>query len=204
MKPVDHWIMGIVLAAGASSRMGTPKALLRGGDGTTLLAHQAALLHDAGCTPIAAVVGCDEEEIRAAHAEFEIDWVESLQWEQGQFFSVQAALREAHEDEANGVILLPIDAAGVSAAVVAALLETALRNPHLEAIVPEFEGRGGHPIFLSKAFCRALLMLDPASDEARLDLQLAKSSHVLRLPVNDPQILANINTMEEWERVKRS
>src|SRR6185369_16167688 len=58
-------VAGIVLAAGASSRMGRPKMLLPLAGGTLLSTVAAALL-DAGLPSVVVVLGCDADNVRAA------------------------------------------------------------------------------------------------------------------------------------------
>lgn len=66
MKPSNP-IAGLVLAAGASERMGSPKALLEFPDGTSLLTRQVETLKEGGCTNIFVVVGTDAEKIKSRH-----------------------------------------------------------------------------------------------------------------------------------------
>ena len=56
---------GIVLAAGASQRMGRPKALLPVAAGVPLAARQADVLRAGGCEPVAVVLGAEIARIRA-------------------------------------------------------------------------------------------------------------------------------------------
>ena len=108
MNPI-HQITGLILSAGKSSRMGSPKALLEFKDGATLLSKQVDLLRSANCTDITVVVGADTEAIRQAHTDIEVNWVINDKWELGQFSSLQAGLKSIGSMD---VILLPIDVIG--------------------------------------------------------------------------------------------
>jgi len=193
-----HSTAGVILSAGASKRMGEPKALLRFEDGTTLLSRQANLLGDVGCERIVVVVGADAGKIEDAHPELDVEWVMNEGWETGQFSSLQRGLGAIEDKAVEGAIVLPVDVVGVAKTTVATLIETALFNTHLKAIVPEYNEHGGHPIYLAHEFFRRLLDIDTRNEDARLDVQLRLADDVMRLPVNDPHIVRNINTPDEW------
>lgn len=199
MIALEHTISGIILAAGASERMGGPKALLRLPDGRTLLEAQRATLREAGCARVTVVLGKAAEEIRDAHEALEVDWVINEGWESGQFSSIVQGLRHAIASGDSGAIVLPVDAAGVRADTVVSIIETALRNPHLDVIVPEYGERGGHPVYLSRAFGESMVGLDPAGEDSRLDVQIGRAANLMRLPVNDPYVAQNINTAQDWK-----
>jgi molybdenum cofactor cytidylyltransferase len=203
MKPISD-ICGIVLAAGASSRMGRPKALLEFPNGTTLLEHQAASLMAAGCGSVACVLGAEAELIREMDEKLDINWLLNEEWESGQFTSIQTGLTWVLDKGSAGAIVLPVDCILESPATVGSILEAAIMNPHLDALVPEYEERGGHPVYISKGMAAALLAIDPARPDARLDNQIAMMSEVMRLPVSDAGVLRNVNTPEEWEGIKGS
>lgn len=201
MDPV-HNICGLILAAGASKRMGAPKALLCFDNGKTLLARQVELLSNATCKEVIVVVGAHEDDIRAAHMGLNVCWTVNKQWQLGQFSSLQAGLKEAVKAGYDGTIVLPVDVVGVAPSTVEALIETALRNPHLMAIVPEHGERGGHPVYLSRQAFEKLIDLDPNDKDSRLDIQLERMEETMLLPVSDPNTVRNINTRDDWERIK--
>lgn len=184
--------------------MGGPKALLRFDDGTTLLERQTSLLIEGGCARVGIVIGAFAPEIRVSHPAIPARWIINERWEMGQFTSLQAGIAGSLSTDAGGAMVLPVDVAGISSDVVTAIIDTALRNPHLDAVVPEYGGRGGHPVYLSRSFCTLLAGLDPADSRSRLDTQLALLANAIRIPVNNPNVAKNINTQEEWETMKLS
>lgn len=185
--PLRH--AGLVLAAGASSRMGRPKALLPFPDGVPLAARQAALLREAGCERVAVILGCDAAAIASRLPSCEI--VVNRAWELGRLTSLQAGLRAAPGFD--GYLVLPVDTAGVRAATLAALLrEAELRRPR--ALRPCHGHAPGRVLWLGAALA-AELARQPAQD-ARLDEQVRDLAE--RWDVEDPAILSNVNTPEAW------
>ncbi|MBN1282879.1 MAG: nucleotidyltransferase family protein [Proteobacteria bacterium] len=203
MKATGHSIIGIILAAGASERMGSPKANLETAGGETLLDLQRRLLVSSGCEGVIAVVGADAAAIRERNSSLDVKWIENSGWRDGQFSSLVRGIEGAIEQGASGAVVLPVDSAGVRGEVVASLIETALRNPHLDAVVPEHEGRRGHPVWLSRNFCESLAALDPKDSSSRLDARLKESRRTIYLPVGDPNICRNINTPDDWKEFEK-
>lgn len=203
MKVVSD-ICGIVLAAGESKRMGRPKALLELSNGITLLEHQARSLSAAGCRSVACVLGAEAELIRGMGERLDIKWLLNEEWKAGQFTSVQTGLVWMLDESSSGAIVIPVDCILESPATIGSILESAIMNPHLDALVPEYDERGGHPVYISKSMATELITIDPARKDARLDNQIATMSHVMRLPVSDAGILRNVNTPEEWNSIKAS
>ena len=184
---------GMVLAAGASSRMGRPKALLAGPDGIPLAARQAAVLRAGGCDPVAVVVGSQAPEVRAG-LPADIATVENPRWAQGRATSLQAGI--AAFPEADGYFFLPVDAAGVKAGTVRAVLAAAAGDPE-RVWRPVHRGQKGNGLWVPRAAARELLGL---AADARVD-EWAKPL-ARELEVEDPAVLRNINTPGEWAEME--
>ncbi len=187
---------GIVLAAGASSRMGQPKALLPAPGGAPLALHQARLLQAAGCAPVVIVLGCDADRIRPHLPGFAIAY--NKDWETGRVSSVQTGLRAAPAD---GYIILPVDTVGVRLETLQAL-RAAADATRSRAIRPTFDGREGKVMWVSAALAADILRLDPRDENSRLDHVFRGQSE--QLPCPDPSLLNNINTPEEWEKAREA
>jgi CTP:molybdopterin cytidylyltransferase MocA len=184
---------GIVLAAGASARMGEPKALLRTPAGAPLARHQADLLRAAGCARVVIVLGSEHDRIRRALDGEDI--VRHPGWQQGRASSLQAGLRAVGAYD--GCLILPVDTVGVAPATLKATLELADRA-RPAAIRPVFNGRPGKIAWIGRALAAELLKAAP---DARLDLIL--KDRATELPVEDAAILSNVNTPQEWAEAVR-
>ena len=186
--------VGIVLAAGASQRMGSPKALLRGTDGVPLAACQAAVLRAGGCDPVAVVLGSEIERIRR-ELPAGLASVENPRWAQGRASSLQAGIGAFPETD--GFLFLPVDAVGVKVETIRAILAAAETEP--EAIWrPVHRGGKGNLLWVPGKAGRELLRLPT---DARVDEWVRPLARPLE--VDDPAILRNINTPEDWAMAQK-
>jgi len=187
---------GIVLAAGASTRMGQPKALLPLPNGTPLAQYQASLLQRAGCHEVVIVLGSAFNTIRAQLHGFAL--AENRDWSCGRFSSVQEGLRAFCA--CDGYLILPVDTVGVAAATLKRVCTFAdAEQP--DAVRPVFDNKEGQVAWLSARLAREVLATK-AGPDVRLDEML--EPRALRLPVDDEAILNNVNAMRDWERLKRT
>ncbi len=183
---------GIVLAGGASRRMGSPKALLRGADGVPLAARQADVLRAGGCDGVVVVLGARAEEVRRELPEH-VATVENPRWAKGRVTSLQAGVGAF--PEADGYLFMPVDAVGVKAETIRVVLAAAEADP-AGLWRPVYRGEKGNLLWIPRGVARELMRLPAAS---RVDEWVQPWTR--RLEVEDAAILRNVNTPEEWEEV---
>lgn len=184
--------LGLVLAAGASTRMGQPKALLETPGGEPLAVYQARLLRAAGCAETLIVLGARAEHIAPRLAPE--PWVHHPEWRRGRFSSLQAGLRA--RPGFDGYLILPVDTVGVRVETLAALLARAIAQP-ARAWRPRVHGRPGRVLWMSGELA-SRLAAEPSSDLA-LDEHLADVTSFMES--DDDALLNNINTPDAWAAV---
>lgn len=180
--------IAVILSAGASARMGQPKALLCLAR-RTFLGELARTFQKAGCEPLV-VTGPHGRAIRARHPE--LSYVTNRRWKAGMFSSVRVGLRAALAKDATAVLIHPVDAPRIRMSTVRALLR---RLPGAGAILPTYLGQPGHPVVLTSEAARKLLAHRAPHLQAALERLTAR-----QLPVNDPAVVENLNTPEEFRR----
>jgi CTP:molybdopterin cytidylyltransferase MocA len=134
------------------------------------------------------VLGADYERIRDDLRA--CDLVHNAFWQKGRFSSVQVGLRALRVFD--GIFILPVDTVGVSPETVRATLKFADERMPL-AVRPTFHGQNGKIAWLSRQLAEEIIGMDTAS---RLDEVL--EGRTLSRPVNDPAVLSNVNTPDEW------
>jgi molybdenum cofactor cytidylyltransferase len=206
-------IPAIVLAAGASSRMGRTKALLPLPGGDTFLARIVATLRAAGVEEIVVVVGEDGASIRAAQAGAArppCRFVHNHDPSRGQLSSLQLGLdvvagcRGARgagpggDDVIAGVIVTTVDLPLVSAETVRRVIG-AWRASRAPIVRPARDGRHGHPVIFDAAVFDELQRADLAVG-ARAVLR-AHLADIIDVPVDDAGAFEDIDTPADYERL---
>ena len=182
----------IVLAAGASSRLGAPKAELEL-DGRSALGRVLDVLREAGVHGGVIVLGPDAAPPAVELGSFRL--VTNPDPAAGRTGSIQAGLAASGGD----LVLWPVDRPLAALSTVEVLMGAAV-DPEADWIVPFHEGRG-HPILL-RARVRAPILTALPDADLRKVLSSAGTRR-LEVPVDDPFIHANLDTPEgaaEWLR----
>jgi CTP:molybdopterin cytidylyltransferase MocA len=178
---------GLILAAGESRRMGSPKALLDY-RGATFLDTLIGLFAQR-CSPVIVTLGAAAEEIRARAAR-PAEFVLNPDYARGQLSSMQCGLR-AVPPEADGVLFTLVDHPAVSRNTIDALLAPGVSQDDALLRVPRYRGRRGHPVWFSRELTPEFLAL-PESGAAR-DVVRLHAGRTAFLDLDDPGIVADID-----------
>lgn len=162
-------VAGVLLAAGGSRRLGSPKQLLTM-HGVTLVERAARQLLDAGCSPVLVVVGADSATIRDAVSMLPVECVENSHWERGMGTSIAAAVQSLNSvrcAHTSAVLIATCDMPTVTVEHLQSLLATSGLGAHRVASAytgtdgpPERGPVRGIPAVLPRADWPALAALD--------------------------------------------
>ena len=189
-------ITGIVLAAGESLRMGSPKMLLPW-HGRSVVEAVVSNLREGGLDRILIVVGGSREGVERALAEAQVGFVFNPEFARGEMLSsIQVGLR-ALEDEPEAAMLTPGDLPRILPATIRALMEANAAAPG-RICVPVYDGRRGHPVLVPRVFWPALLALGEG-DSLRGFLR-SHENEIMRVEVPDPGIHADLDTPSDYRR----
>jgi len=166
MMPLAPPVAGLVLAAGAGSRYGRPKALATTPEGTSWLVRAVHTLAAAGCHPVIVVLGAGADAAEALLGDFhpgELVVTRAEDWADGLSASLRAGLRAAAALGPGplAVAVVPVDVPGLGEATVRRLIGPAALGP--AALGPDtlrqacFEGRPGHPVVIGRAHWAGLI-----------------------------------------------
>ena len=187
MKP-DVSIAGLILAGGASRRMGSPKALLRFQDETFL--DRMIGLFARVCGPVVVVLGHNAERIRAALARpSQAIFVVNPDPERGMLSSLQCGLAAipAHSD---AVFFAPVDHPHLEASTLETLVAK-FRAARAPVTVPVYSGQHGHPVCISRSLVDELLALPQTAMAS--DVIHRYVSQTCYFDVDDPAVVTDID-----------
>jgi molybdenum cofactor cytidylyltransferase len=185
---------GIVLAAGASRRMGSPKALLEL-NGRSFLEILASLFVSATGSCIA-VLGQDATRIHASVPALRgVRYVVNPDPDRGMLSSLQCALRTV-QPKIGYVLFTPVDCPAIAPSTVRALLNS---PPGKSILVPRHAGRRGHPVLCARSILDEFLRLPPAS--APNEVIRRDESRIGYVEVDDPFIHRDADDPESYARL---
>ena len=194
-------VPAIVLAAGRSSRMGRPKALLPiGGAGQTFLSRILTTLRRAEVDDLLVVVGYEAEAVIASLGalDFPIRVVENRDYQRGQLTSLQAGLLAADRPGVRGVLVTLVDVPLVTADTVRLVLEAYRRHRPAAVVRPVSGARHGHPVVFDRTLFDELRAADPALGAK--PVVRAHLAATVDVPVEDEAAFLDIDTREDYER----
>lgn len=187
----------IILAAGASVRMGTPKQLLAY-RGRSLLGHITMEAIASVCEPIVVVLGAYAQQIRQ-EVQLPVQVVENLDWNQGMSASIKSGIQSLNclPNNIEAVVLTVCDQPFVSAQIINQLVE-AYYYTEKPIVASEYSGTLGVPALFSHRFFSELIDLKETEGAKQI---IKKYSHeVYRIPF--PEGAIDIDTPSEYEKLK--
>ena len=193
-------IPGVVLAAGRSTRMGRPKALLPAGPaGDTFVARIVRTLRAGGVEDLVVVAGGVAEEIGRVLAQEEPPprVVINPDPDRGQFSSLQIGLRAVRGPDVGGVLVTLVDVPLVSAGTVERLLAVH-RSTGAPVVRPERQGRHGHPVIFDRSLFREIGAA-PAGSSAKA-IVAAHRRESVSVPVAEDGPFRDFDTPDEYAR----
>jgi len=189
-------IGAIVLAAGASSRIGRDKALLEY-LGVPFLIHIRGVIESAGLLPTVVVLGRSADKILEELDLSSSTVVRNLEPDTGPLQSLKLALA-ALNHMVDGVLVWHVDRPRIRTRTVEQLARRAQQGPE-PIVVPSYGGKRGHPIVFMRSVFDELLHTSNALG-ARAVVR-ADPQRVAVLPVDDPAVLEDIDTPEDYREL---
>jgi molybdenum cofactor cytidylyltransferase len=189
-------LASVILAAGESRRMGSPKATLpmfttEATPGkVTFLDHLVTLARHPRVGLIRVVLGANADKI-LRRIPLKPEWVVvNPNWKDGQVSSIQTAIRSLPVGATDGIILFLVDHPLITQTVVDQLI-SAFYSSKAPIVIPTFRGKRGHPVVFSSRLYEELLVA-PADTGARA-VVWAHKTEVLEVETNEEGVVFNLN-----------
>ncbi len=192
----------VLLAGGKSSRMKTPKGLLKYQENYWLLSQIENFIGN----EVFIGLGYDYQAYFKAipwlqnavtspviYQEKKITVIINSSPEFGLFSTIKAVLQKINVKKE--LFVLPVDVPLFSKENQQQLIDN--KSP---ITIPKFEHKNGHPIKLHSSFWKTLLTVDIKNNEARLDYQIKKEASITSyVDVTDASCILNLNTPKDWQ-----
>jgi len=185
----------VLLAAGGSRRMGSPKQLLPY-RGRPLLRHAAEVALETECRPVIVVLGAEADALGGVLAGLPVETVMNPLWEEGMGTSIRAGVTAAEAHDVDGLILGLADQPLVTADLLHRLVREFLRTGQ-PIVASAYAGTVGVPAFFERRYFPSLTALAP--EQGCKGLILGHRDEAILLDC--PEAEADIDTPEEYARL---
>jgi molybdenum cofactor cytidylyltransferase len=192
-------VSAVVLAAGMSRRMGTPKQLLRM-NGKTVLERTLESVRASNVGEIVLVLGHAAGSIEKAISTDRMKVVHNQDFQQGMGTSLRAGLA-AVDAEASAALIVLADQPFVRAETLNRLI-ACHQESRPDIIIPLYKGFRGNPVLLDRS-------VFPELEELRGDVGCraifgSHTENIRKLPVEDMGILLDIDGPEEYQKLENA
>lgn len=187
----------IILAAGASSRMGAPKQLLLI-DGKTLIRRVCETAMDTPCFPIVTVLGANRNIIKPELERMPITVIDNPQWEKGMSSSIKMGLVGAYMTikEIEAAIFLTVDMPYVNVELINNMIKKAKSDTNIEIVACKYENQIGIPVLFKRSLFNDLLELT-GDEGAKKVVMRNKEKTAL---IDFPEGKLDLDTIDEYRK----
>jgi molybdenum cofactor cytidylyltransferase len=196
--------IGIILAAGSSTRMGSPKALLPDRDGRPFVARLTRTFGAAGVTEIVIVTGIQHDAIIAAVAADRPTtyplFFNNPNPERGQLSSLWIGLDAAARPEVEAILVTPVDIPMVHVSTIRQIVKV-WQSQRAPVVRPAVGVRHGHPVLFDRSVFDELRRA-PLDQGARAVVH-AHADRIVNVPVEDQGCLVDVDTPADYDALMR-
>ncbi len=190
----------IILAAGASTRFGQCKQLLDWHN-KPFIVHTADVAQEAGLDPIVVVLGCQSDRTRAALGQHPVQITMNWAWEAGMSGSVSAGL-SALPPTIDAAVFLQCDQPLVTADLLRRMVAR-FENHDASIVYPTHKGQRGTPVLFARRHFSELARVTGDKGGRSLVTHYTKKEGMATIEVEDPLILRDVDTPEDYEQIKQ-
>jgi molybdenum cofactor cytidylyltransferase len=186
----------VILAAGESRRMGSPKQLLRI-DGISLVRRATETALASRCQGVYVVVGASAETVRREVSDLSLEVVDNRDWEEGLAGSIRVGIEavRAGRPEFDAAILAPVDQPRIRATLLDRLIEVFDGGEH-DIVGCSYAGTVGAPALFSRRHFAELTRL--SGDRGAKSVLQAREAEVAQVPF--PEGATDLDTPEDYQR----
>jgi molybdenum cofactor cytidylyltransferase len=187
----------LILAAGASTRMGTPKQLLSY-RGHSFLRRITDVALASGCQPVIVVLGANAERIEPEVRHLPIQIVENLQWSDGMGTSIRRGVESllAFSPTVEAVVIALTDQPLICPQAIEQLINS-YRSTNKPIVASQYAGTLGVPALFNRTFFSELMALETAAG-AKQVMQKHRQD-VFSVPM--PHGAIDIDTPKDYEQL---
>lgn len=178
-----------ILAAGESSRMGQPKALLPY-QGVTFVEHLMEATRHPRIGARKIILGAGAAEIRSKLQMDSESILLNEDWRRGPLTSIQSAIRYFAALGTDGLLVCPVDHPLISQYLISLLIEK-FDGCKKSIIIPTYEGRRGHPVIFRANLYQELL--DASVEVGARQVVWAHAEDVAHVPTEEEGVILNLN-----------
>ena len=192
-------VAALILAAGASARMGGQNKLLRVVDGLPLVRHAVDAALASRCTQVLVVTGCEGESVESTLDPERVSIVRNPDYASGMSTSLRCGLAALPTDTAAALVVLG-DMPRVSAAHIDRIVG-AFDPARPAIVVPTFQGRRGNPVLWPRRYFADLRAI--VGDTGARGLLETRAAEVVAVPIDSEAILADVDTPADLAALAR-
>jgi molybdenum cofactor cytidylyltransferase len=191
-------IVGIILSAGESKRMGTPKQLLPWGN-TTVLQRVVDIAEASRLEIVRLILGCRADEIASRiTVSSKTHILVNQDFRDGMSSSIKCGIKNTPPD-AEAFMLLLGDQPLIDTHVIDTLID-AYRVGRHGITIPVYNGRRGHPVIFDSRYRVELLSI---SDQGAREVVNRHTEDIFEARMDSPNILADIDTLQDYQEAKK-